>query len=742
MKKWFTLAMGLLLAGGFAMAQYKKVAADAPTKNVAIPVSQVVAPTTKSGGEVFWKTTFNWADPTQERGWTLPDGWEIKDNSDNGNVWMWRNDTLEGPGTLQPAPSFFVSGSDGFIAVPMDEYNSRDGISTSVVSDTYIQTAGINCSGKSSVVVKFNQLFRLCCSNYFLDMLVTNDDGVHWATYDIRYGVGGNNFTTERFRNVEINISDVAAGLSNVKIRFYMHGMARYFWMIDDLSLSEAFDNDVKLEDYWIDFDGGAGATVQQINYWPLSQMGMAGETAGTVGSYFAKAAFLNNGVNDAEDNRLNLKILKNGTEVLNTNSDAATIWTLERDTVSITDPFLASDYGDYQFNFSSVTANGDDNPGNNSANLRFTVNDTLGHRADFSAENYKSTANWSGGGNAGDMVTVDYQLYTASEINSMTAFIGTFNAAQTPQFQFVLLKDVDGTWEEQIVTDVIDMDSSKMYSWVTLPVVKDGESEFLLPGNYKTCVRMWGVLEGDANGTQGMNVGLDLSTKYDGCSQYYTGDGAWHNLAGNPLFMIGFNLNKQGGPTKAPVTFNVNLTRHIASGEFHPGTDMVDVKGFAASWNETANMTDPDGDGIYTVIVNDLPINKNLEFKYQVNGVEETYPTTGNLHRNYVVRYWNIINSTYNNGVTTGIPGEPVLSSVRVFPNPSTGSFTVSVSNPIPSPMDIKVLDMTGKVILIKNLGVVADHIEMINSQLSPGVYFIRISNGSAVKIEKLVVL
>ncbi len=72
------------------MAQYKKVAADAPTKNVAIPVSQVVAPTTKSGGEVFWKTTFNWADPTQERGWTLPDGWEIKDNSDNGNVWMWR----------------------------------------------------------------------------------------------------------------------------------------------------------------------------------------------------------------------------------------------------------------------------------------------------------------------------------------------------------------------------------------------------------------------------------------------------------------------------------------------------------------------------------------------------------------------------------------------------------------------------------------------------------------------------
>jgi hypothetical protein len=55
---------------------------------------------------------------------------------------------------------------------------------------------------------------------------------------------------------------------------------------------------------------------------------------------------------------------------------------------------------------------------------------------------------------------------------------------------------------------------------------------------------------------------------------------------------------------------------------------------------------------------------------------------------------------------------------------------------------MDIKVLDMDGKVILIKNPGNVADHYEMIDNQLSPGVYFIRISSGSAVKIEKLVVL
>jgi len=740
MKKQFTLLLGLLLAGGFCIAQSQKIVTDAPSPAYPVATGNSVKTPTKGGGEIFWQTTFNWANPANERGWELPAGWEIRDNTDNGNVWTWRNDTIKGRGTTQAAPDFFVSGNDGYIAVPMSEYNFRDGVSTNVTSDTYIQTAGINCTGKSSVVVKFNQYFRLCCSNYFLDMLVTNDDGIHWASYDVRYGVTGNNFTTERFRNVEINITDVAAGLPNVKIRFYMHGMALYFWMIDDLTLSEAYENDVKLEDYWLDFDDGSGSTTDQINYWPLSQMGMAGATSGTVGSYYMKAAFLNNGTADAENNRLNMKILKNGTEIFNENSAGTTIWPLERDTENLANPFLANDYGDYQFEFSGVMDNADENLSNNKALMRFTVNDTMAHRADFTAENFKSTANWTGGGNGGDMVCVDYQLFAAAEISSMTAFIGNFTPAETPQFQYVLMKDIDGTWEELLTTDVVEMDSSKRQSWVTLPVVKDGETEFLTPGLYKACVRMWGVLEGDENGTQGMNVGLDLTTKYSGSSQYYTGDGAWHSLAGAPLFMIGINLNSHGGPTMAPVTFNVSLVRQIANGEFHPGSDQVDVKGFSAAWNTSAAMTDPDGDGIYAVTVNDLPLNQKLEFKYRVNGVEENYPSTG-AYRNYVVRYWNEINDLYNNGVTNGIPMEEMIGSISVFPNPTQGSFSVAISAPKPAEAAIQVLEMTGKLIWMKNLGHVSEHTERLDLNLKPGVYFIRISAGTGVKTEKLVV-
>ena len=136
---------------------------------------------------------------------------------------------------------------------------------------------------------------------------------------------------------------------------------------------------------------------------------------------------------------------------------------------------------------------------------MRFTVNDTLAHRADFTAESSANTGGWVGGSNAGDMVGVSYDLYAPAEINSITAYIAGFTASQAPQFQFVMMKDIEGIYEEWITSDVIDMDSSYRNSWVTLPVTKDGETEFLQPGNYAACVRMWGTDPNDP--TNGSNI-------------------------------------------------------------------------------------------------------------------------------------------------------------------------------------------------------------------------------------------
>jgi hypothetical protein len=743
--KRFTLFIFLLSITALTFGQVLPTAKHALiNEDASASLNQAPSPV-KGGGDIIWQTTFNWADPTNPRGWTLPDGWTIKDVSDTGYPWMWTKDTIIwGNNRRVNPPSFFATKADGFLTLPIQYYNYNDGVGGVVPADSYIETPKIDCSAKSSVVVKFSTYWNLCCRNERsgnIEMLVTTDGGAHLATYDLQFNIAANNGTPERYRNVELNISDVAAGSPNVQIRFYFHGGSyAYYWMIDDLKLVEAYGNDLVLEDYWLDFDGGIGETVGQINYWPLSQMGMAGTVSGIVGGNYVKGALLNRGSNDSENAHLQLKVLRNGTEVFTDNSVANTIWTLERDTAEIVNPYLATDYGDYRFNYTAVADNSEEVPANNTTSLAFTVNDTLGHRADFTAEAGAGTGGWVGGDNAGDMSGVAYDIYAPCEINSITAFINGFNASQTPSFQFVLFKEIDGTREEWMVSDIVDMDSSLLKKWVTLPLNKDGETEFLTPGAYATMIRMWGNDPNDVNGSNGVSVGYDMTTKPSHTLMFQIINGNWYGT--DNLNMIGFNINATGGPTQAPATFNVNMTKHIASGEFKPGTDFVDVAGTFNNWSGSAHMTDPEADGIYTITLDGLKVNSVIEYKYRINGNWNTseYPN-GGPNRKYTVRYWNILNDTYNGGVAAGVDPSSLVAGFHVYPNPTSGAFTVEIANTTASDLNITLTNIQGQVVYQNRVANVINHQETIDTKLSKGLYFLTVNNGKEVKVQKVVV-
>jgi hypothetical protein len=738
--KRFTLLIVMMFSAALTFGQVLRTAADAPIGQQPMNDTQNWTSPLKGGGDIIWQTTFDWANPADERGWTPPDGWIIMDNSQLGNLWVWRgrNDTIKGLYTTVTAPSWFTTRDDGFVCLPMDEYNSRDGIGTDNASDSYIETPPIDCSAVSSVVVKFNQYFRYCCSNYNLEMQVTNDGGVHWATYDAKFAVAGNTFTPEKFRSPQINISDVAAGLPNVQVRFYMHGPSEYFWAIDDLTLCQAYQNDLVLEDYWLDIDNGYDATDGHINYWPKSQMGMDGATSGIVGQYYFRGALLNNGMADAENAHLNISVLKNGSEVYSDNTAGTTIWSLERDTQNIENPWLADDYGDYKIVYTGVMDNTEEVPNDNSGSWNFTVDDTLGHRADFSAESSQNTGGWVGGNNAGDMVGISYDIYAAAEINTITAYIAGFTASAMPQFQFVLMKDIDGTYEEWLTTDVIDMDSTYRNSWVTLPVSKDGETEFLEPGNYAVCVRMWGDDPNDpTNGSCGLSVGWDMTTKPAETLMYQAVGGNWYSTG--KLAMVGFNLNESGAPTQAPVTFNVDMSKHIASGEFNPSTDFVDVTGSFNDFGSSEHFTDPDGDGIYTLTVDGLTVASKIEYKYRINGTIEELE--GAPNRTYTVRYWNVINNVFNNGETAGVDKSSLVAEFNVYPNPTQGVINVDITNVAPSDLVITLTNIQGQVVYENKVSNVISHQEVIDNNLAKGLYFLSINNGKEVKVQKVVV-
>jgi len=739
MKRWF-FTLALMAVSVVANSQITQ-SFDAPEPDLRSNINSEKR--FKAGGDTIWSTTFDWADPSAPLGWKLPSGWTVEDYTDLGNPWIWRKDTLRWSTSKLSPPSFFKSVNDGFIVMPIIEYNFRDGVFVSHKSDTYIMTPPIDCSNSPSVVVSLSQWWRHCCGAVAMQMQVTSDGGAHWAIYDMTYGTGSNTYTPPRYRNVEINISEVAAGAPAVQIKFYMAGAENYFWEIDDLVLTEAYTSDLVLDDAWTFMNGGRQDPVGLINYLPISQINSPSEVEGIIGELGFRGSLLNNGMNDAEEASVNVSILKNGQEVWNKTTESSNLWSLDRDTVEISQRFLPDDYGDYTIRFYATQA-GDERPLNNYMNMAVTVNDTLYQRADFTTESSANSGGYVGGGNAGDMVGMIYDLPVASEINSITAYISGFEPNSNTTFQMVLLKfmEADNVYTEWLVSDIVDMNESMAKTFVTMPLTKDGETEFLEPGTYIAAVRSWGEAPNDPDGIPGMWIGWDLTTRGENAFTWVYLSTLGTEFATNRLLQIGLNFEESGGPDQAPVTFNVDMNKQIASGEFIPGTDNVDVAGSFNNWAGSDYLSDTDNDGIYTITLDNMPVGQKIEFKYRINKSWDTseFPS-GGPNRTYTIRYWNVLNHIYNNGITMGRAELTSLSSLSVFPNPSDGIFTLDISLENPVEGLVIVTDVQGKELLRRALSGSNHQTVRFEESLAPGIYFVNFRNKKENLIEKLII-
>ncbi|MFA5815949.1 MAG: hypothetical protein WC865_10055, partial [Bacteroidales bacterium] len=208
------------------------------------PVPQPRESNLKGGGDIFYKETFNWKNEADPKGWTAPEGFQIVEETDFGMPWVWRagTDSIKGELTFEPGHAYSLTPEDGYIVLPMDEYNYRDGISTGNGAISWFQLPPIDCSARPGVILTFRQFFRLY-PNTDVKVAVSNDLGVHWANFNVSYETRTSIFCKNPYP--EVNISEVAAGMPNVWIKFLWNGMSRYFWCIDDIQLMESYDNDI-----------------------------------------------------------------------------------------------------------------------------------------------------------------------------------------------------------------------------------------------------------------------------------------------------------------------------------------------------------------------------------------------------------------------------------------------------------------------------------------------------------------
>ena len=146
-------------------------------------------PSLKGNGEVFYLETFDWADPSDQRGWSAPEGFYMEDPEDNGFNWHWWGyDSLVTPRLTREPPMESTSAADGSLCLFADLYNldqdPRIDLNNSVVFPV------MDCSSHSSVIVRFETCFMNYAGAWDMFLEISVDDWVHSAQIDVGFDCG------------------------------------------------------------------------------------------------------------------------------------------------------------------------------------------------------------------------------------------------------------------------------------------------------------------------------------------------------------------------------------------------------------------------------------------------------------------------------------------------------------------------------------------------------------------------
>lgn len=390
---------------------------------------------------------------------------------------------------------------------------------------------------------------------------VSVDNGTRWANYNVGFGVQHKDRPLDLAPGVpavyEANISDIAAGQPNVIIRIHWGETTLYFWVLDDFSLAEAYDNDLRLKYFTAEWDNGNPEDpMTPFMVIPKSQLN------GTGGFFNFRSSVLNLGEYDQEDVYLGVNITKNNQVIWQKQSaPISNVATLDLDTVLITDKFMPVDYGHYKVSYSFNQELADNTPENNRDEFSFKVNDSVFSRSDdtpdlawaYLLERYGDISVTS----INDYFTGSVFPITADcEISSLSTYIMGGLADGKIEYQFQIWKvplgQDDETPYKLLTSEMVVLDSSQFNTWITMPFDKDGESEYLKAGDLVYAgISQWDMHE-DYMVRRGksLKIGTDRTLKqmgataigiYDGNIEYGLGSFVRKNL------MCRLNLNDHG---------------------------------------------------------------------------------------------------------------------------------------------------------------------------------------------------
>ncbi len=507
---------------------------------------------TKGNGEIFFSETFDWENPNDERGWSAPPGYRFLDPKDQGTNWQWWKGPFIDYLTQDPMLQSTTM-DDGCLALFMERFNPAG--QEEIKVDNSIIFPPLDCSAHSSVVVRYETHF-MGSSPVDMFLEVSVDDWVHSATFSVNFGCGHKDRPLDYPKGkpaiMSVNISEVAAGMQNVQMKLHWMNSAFYYWAVDDFTVAEAYNNDLRigyLQMEWNDQD--PDTRMSWIHNIPKSQLD------GINGFHNFQSPVLNFGEYDQEGVYLELDITKNGNSVFNRTSPEQDLYVLVNDTLTIEDTYSPEEFGHYKVSMEYKSGQTDDNPSDNKREAFFNVTDSIYSRADdtnelgwsFTKERYNINAD----ANVEFFNGTIFPIFNDCEVSSISVFIAGGKADEFIDYRYSLYfvpTDEGELPYERMRTETIQLDSADFNTWVTMYLEKDGESEFLKKGDIVYAGLTFNNYNPEylVRRNKGLEIGTDNSVKLTSSTAIGYYEGNWEtglgDFIGKRNLMIRLNLN------------------------------------------------------------------------------------------------------------------------------------------------------------------------------------------------------
>lgn len=326
------------------------------------------APTAQSSGKMLHQRaagTSLWNEDFENglNGWTV--------NTSAGNV-NWQLTTTGNTGGYTPGPLESTTGFPGGNWIVAD--SDADG-SPGVDENTSIMSPPI--TGFDTVqymLLSFEQSFRQLNDDETL-VEVSGNGGLNWTVYPVNTEVPGNQMTpgAPASQLITLNISDaLAGGSSDIRLRFRWISSEgyTYSWQVDDVELTEASDNDLKILsathaawDLTADDFNGLPYTVYPVN---------------EVRELKFRAQLVNNGSQTQHNVRLRATVDGPGANDAVLYSDPIDVAPAQKDSLFIAGWTPPASVGTYYITYALEQDETEDDPADNAMAREFAVSDFI----------------------------------------------------------------------------------------------------------------------------------------------------------------------------------------------------------------------------------------------------------------------------------------------------------------------------------------------------------------------------